>query len=539
MTVTAHCGTVCAAAGRAAARLAVRQIRRAALVVLPVTVGMSTLVAATYASTVGNGLDAAALDALARNPAIRTLFGEPVALDTAGGFTVWRTGTVLAVLLSVWGLLATTRVTRGEEEAGRWDLLLAGRLTPSALLARHLAALAAAMAVAGVALAAALTAVGTPAGGALLHAAGLALVGMYAVAAASLAAQVFPTRAGATAGTLALLGVALLTRMVGDGIAALGWLRWLPPYGPLALTRPYHDDRWMPLVVVAGTTIVLAGAALSLAGRRDVRDGLLRVATGRPPRLRLLGSVEGFAVRRALRPLAGWSVGIGAYFLLIGLLADSMTAFLAKNPRFADLAAQAGFAGLGTVRGYAATLFALLAIPVGAFAAVRLAAFAVAETSGRLTLLQAGPTTRARLLAAEMVTTTAGVLVLVTVAAVATWLGAATVGADLPLSAALAGTWNVIPVALLSLGAATLTLGATPDGVTGLGMVPAAGGFLLKVTADSVEAPGWVGRLSPYDHLAAVPEVAPNWPAVAVMLVLAGAALVAGAWSYRRRDLRP
>ncbi|MGS2616275.1 hypothetical protein ACVCAH_17375 [Micromonospora sp. LZ34] len=539
MTATAHPGTARTAASRAAARLAVRQIRRAAFVVLAVTVGMSTLVAATYASTVGDGLDAGALAALARNPAIRTLFGEPVALDTAGGFTVWRTGTVLAVLVSVWGLLATTRITRGEEEAGRWDLLLAGRLTPAAVLGRHLAVLTAAMTLAGIALAAALTAVGTPAGGAVLHAAGLALVGMYAVAAAALAAQVFPTRAGATAGTLALLGVALLARMVGDGVAALGWLRWLPPYGPLALSRPYHDDRWAPLVVVAGTTIALAAAALSLAGRRDVRDGLLRVAAGRPPRRWLLGSVEAFAVRRVLRPLAGWSAGIGAYFLLIGLLADSMTAFLAENPRFADLAAQAGFAGLGTVRGYAATLFALLAVPVGAFAAVRLAAFAAAETGGRLTLLQAGPTTRARLLAAEVVTTTAGVLVLVTVAAVATWLGAATVGADLPLSAALAGTWNVIPVALLSLGAATLTLGGTPYAVTGLGMVPTAGGFLLKVIADSVEAPGWVGRLSPYAHLTAVPDTAPNWPAVAVMFILTGAALVAGAWGYRRRDLRP
>jgi type IV secretory pathway VirB2 component (pilin) len=37
------------------------------------------------------------------------------------------------------------------------------------------------------------------------------------------------------------------------------------------------------------------------------------------------------------------------------------------NPRFADLAAQAGFAGLATVQGYAAALFALLAIPLGVF----------------------------------------------------------------------------------------------------------------------------------------------------------------------------
>ncbi|SCG54840.1 ABC-2 type transport system permease protein [Micromonospora echinaurantiaca] len=536
---TTHPGRTSTTANPAVTLLAVRQVRRAALVVLTLTVGMSTLVATTYTSTVGDGLDTGSLAALARNPAVRTLFGEPVALDTAGGFTAWRTGTVLAVLLSVWGLLATTRITRGEEEAGRWDLLLAGRLTPSGVLGRHLAVLAAALAGTGIALAAALTAAGTPAPGAALHATGLALVGAYAVAAAALAAQVFPTRAGATGGTLALLGVALVARMVGDGVTPLGWLRWLPPYGPLALTRPYQDDRWAPLAVVAVTTVALAGAALALAGRRDVRDGLLRPPAGRPPRRWLLGSVEAFAVRRVLRPLAGWSAGIGAYFLLIGLLADSMTTFLAENSRFADLAAQAGFVGLGTVRGYAASLFALLAVPVGAFAAVRLGAFAAAETGGRLTLLHAGLSGRTRLLAAEAVTTAAGVAVLVTVAAVATWLGAVTVGADLPLAAALAGTWNVVPLALLSLGAAVLALGLGTRAVAALGMLPTAGGFLLQVVADSVAAPGWVGRLSPYAHLAAVPEVAPNWPAAAVMLALAGVALGAGAWGYRRRDLRP
>ena len=75
-------------------------------------------------STGAIGVDS--LSALAENPAIRTLFGPPVALDDAGRFTVWRTGTVLAVLVGTWAVLAATRLTRGEEEAGRWDLLLAG-----------------------------------------------------------------------------------------------------------------------------------------------------------------------------------------------------------------------------------------------------------------------------------------------------------------------------------------------------------------------------------------------------------------------------
>ncbi|MEV1144982.1 hypothetical protein AB0I76_15040, partial [Micromonospora sp. NPDC049799] len=252
-------------AAYAVSRLALRQVRRGALIVFAVAAGMSALVAVTYERTVGDALDAAALAALAENPAVRTLFGEPVALDTPGGFTVWRTGAALAVLVSVWGLLAATRITRGEEDAGRWDLVLAGPLGLSAVVRRHLIVLVVAMAAIAAGVTGALLAVGTPPVGAVLHGGGLALVGMFAVAVAALAAQVFPTRAGASGATVAVLGLGLLARMVGDGVAALGWLRWLSPYGLLALTRPYHDDRRVPLVVLAAAVVAVTVAALVLA----------------------------------------------------------------------------------------------------------------------------------------------------------------------------------------------------------------------------------------------------------------------------------
>lgn len=81
--------------------LTLRQTWRGAVVVIALAALMSAVAVGAYRTAVASPSDAAALAALAENPAIRTLFGQPVALHDAGGFAVWRTGTVLSVLLAV------------------------------------------------------------------------------------------------------------------------------------------------------------------------------------------------------------------------------------------------------------------------------------------------------------------------------------------------------------------------------------------------------------------------------------------------------
>jgi ABC-2 type transport system permease protein len=530
--------TVSPRPGSAVSGLAVRQAYRGAAVVAALAGGMSALVASTYHQTVGDSLNASSLAALATNPAIRTLFGQPAALDTPGGFTVWRTGTVVAVLVGVWGLLATTRLTRGEEDAGRWDLLLAGRLPAAAVVRRQMVVLVAAALTAGAAVTAALLATGTGPLGAALHGLGIASVGIFFVGAGGLAGQLFTTRPAATAAAVALLGTALLARMVADGVTALAWLRWLSPFGLLELSAPYADNRWAPLAVLAIAAVALVVATPAAATHRDLRGGRLAAPERRATRLALLGSVPAFAVRRLLRPLLGWSLGIGAYFLLIGLIADSMTDFLTDNPHFADLAARAGFAGLGTVEGYTGTLFTLLAVPVGVFTAARMATYVEDEVGRRQTLLHAQPVTRRALAGAEAASTAGGAVLLALVAGVAVWIGTTLAGAGLDPADALAGAVNALPVALLCLAAAVLALGLTPRLVALVGSSPAAGGFLWYVTADSIDAPGWAATLSPFAHLAPVPAQTPDWAGIVGMLAVAVALTTVGLAAYHLRDLR-
>ncbi|MBM0230843.1 hypothetical protein JNW91_02490 [Micromonospora sp. STR1_7] len=220
-------------------------------------------------------------------------------------------------------------------------MLLAGRVSLRVVVARHLTAVVIVPVVAGGAVATVLLLAGTEPAGAVVHGAGVGVLGLFFVALAGLTAQVFPARATATGAAVALLGTGLLARMIGDGLTELGWLRWLSPFGLLAISEPYAQNRILPLVLLLSAAVVLVGAALGAAGHRDVRGGLVAPAAGRQPQLTLLSSVGGFAVRRLLRPLTGWALGVGAYYLLIGCTAMSVTGFLADNPALAAEAARA------------------------------------------------------------------------------------------------------------------------------------------------------------------------------------------------------
>jgi ABC-2 type transport system permease protein len=266
-------------------------------------------------------------------------------------------------------------------------------------------------------------------------------------------------------------------------------------------------------MVLAAAAVVMAVAALLTASGRDVGAGLIRLDDTRAARTRLLRSPARFAVRRTARGLVGWGVGLGAYYLLIGVLADSMTRFLADNPRYAELAAQAGFEGLATVEGYVSALFGLLGVPVGIYAAARMAALAGDEADGRLTLLFSAPVRRVRWVLTEAAVVAVACVVLAVVAGLTAWAGTSIVGAGLGLGPALAGALNLVPVALLSLGAAMLAIGRVPHLVLPLGVVPTTGGFVLQALADSLGWPAAVADLSPFRHVAAVPESSPAWAA--------------------------
>ncbi len=69
-------------------------------------------------------------------------------------------------------------------------------------------------------------------------------------------------------------------------------------------------------------------------------------------------------------------------------------------------------------------------------------------------------------------------------------------------------------------GCRAFAVGWLPSGVVAIGALPVAGGFLLNVVSQSVRAPDWVMRLSPFAHLGAVPNAPPDRAGIAAFIMI-------------------
>jgi len=471
------------------------------------------------------------------NPGLAALFGTPRALETVAGFTEWRVLGVLPLVGAVWALLAGTAALRGEEDAGRWDVLLAGPRSRRATTGWGLAGLGLSLLV--LAVATTVTAVGTGAraldlAGTLWTAAALLVAPAVFLAVAAVCSQLGGTRGQALQLGAAVLGAAYLLRVAGTAVDGLEWLGWLSPLGWVDRVAPLTEPDGLPLAVAGVATVALAGLAALLAGRRDAGAGLL--AGRRPPRSRtaLLSGSLGLAARLARGAGIGWLVGLAVVGVVLGLVAPTASEALADSQL--DLGLPSGGA-TGGVPAFLGAVFLLVTLLLSLQAAGQAAAARDEEEAGRLDTLLALPVGRLRWLGGRLAVGAALLAAGGVVAGVAAWAGTVLGDAEQPLGELVAAGLTPVPAALVVLGLGALLLGVAPrwTSLAAYGYVAAA--FLLEVLGGLFGLPETVLGLSVFHQVPLVPAVDPE-PATAVATA-AVAALLAGAGSLAlvRRDV--
>lgn len=473
------------------------------------------------------------------NPGLNALFGETRSLETMAGFTEWRVVLSLALVGGIWGMFATTRVLRGEEDSGRAEVLLAGPVTRTGAVAATLTGLAAAWL-----LCTAITVLGLVAGSgrdlgggpAALLGLTLTSLGGVMIGVAAVTSQFAATRRWATGAAAAVLGVSYGIRVGADSAPDLRWLRWWTPLGWLEEIRPLTGAAVLPLALMWLLAVVLAVVAVRLVTRRDTGEGLWRASGTTRPRTALLTGPFGLAVRLARGQAVSWALGLAVFGALIGLVARTASDAMSSSTG-AELLGRLGVDDAGA-RAYTGVSFVFVTLALGLVAAGQVATMRDEEASRRLDAVLTRPVGRWRWLAGRWAVA-CGVLVL---SAAAVVLGTAVAGSVGDLGVAtgdlvVAGA-NVVPAAVLVLGLGVLLFGVAPRAAVAVTYAYVAGSFLLETVGAAVELPGLLLNLSVLHHVAPVPAVDPDWPAAGLMVGLGLATAVVGGLAFARRDLQ-
>jgi ABC-type transport system involved in multi-copper enzyme maturation permease subunit len=308
-------------------------------------------------------------------------FWEPIAVSSPGGFAMFKLGPDL-VFPAIWGLLAGSRLLRGEEERGSLEALLSLPRSRKRIAWEHLAALGIALLLIGM-----LIGVLTWLGGtsinadfsladALIFGLNTSLVSAVFAALALFISQFTHKRRTAAGVTGALFGCAIVLNSLAHMAPGLETLARFSPVYYFGLSKaivPRYGANAGAMVVLASLTAIFALAGITLFLRRDIGGsrGLVpvwsHVSGAHAPRIPshewTLRSVYAHSLGMLAGPTLWWGLGLACYGAVTTLLTRQFESTLAGASDGSSL--QAFFpkltsSDLGTNAGFLSNIFAEL-----------------------------------------------------------------------------------------------------------------------------------------------------------------------------------
>jgi ABC-2 type transport system permease protein len=472
-------------------------------------------------------------ETLGSNTAAIVMNGPTRLLDSIGGEIVFEMFAFVSILIALMNMFLVGRHTRADEESGRAELIRSARVGRFAPLAAALALAGLADVAAGALVFAAAAGTGLPTTGSVLFGAAVTGVGLMFAALTAVAAQIFENVRAAYGLVGLLIGASFVLRAAGD--VGNGALSWASPIGWGQRTFPYAGDRWWPLMLPLGVSVMLGAAAVRMLGRRDLGAGLVPQRPGRAAASRSLGNAYALAWRLQRGALAGWAAGLGLLGIAYGSIGDSIEQYVRDNPQIADFL-PGGAADV--VDAYLALTVGVSALVVAAYGVASALRLRAEETSGRAEAVLATATSRFTWLAGNLsVALTGSALVLVTYGLGEGVAYGLTV-ADASQAPRLIGVaLTYLPAVWLIIAVTVLVLGWLPRSSAALAWITVAYCAVITLFADSFDLPSWVRQASPFAHTPNVPVDDLTVTPLLVVAVLAAGLMVVGYAGLRRRDI--
>ena len=488
---------------------------------------------------------AAVAATLGNNVGIDALIGVPHRIDTVAGYVAWNTLSVTVIIGAIWALLLATKTFRGEEDAGRWEVLLSGQTTAKAAAANALAGLGVCLLVLF-----AVTELGFLTV-ARLHGVGfgfredsffaLAVVSGAAIfmSVGAFTSQLMPTRRRAAGLATAVFGVFFLLRAAAD-TTNLHWLLNVTPFGWIERLQPLFDSRAIWLLPIFALILALCGATIWLAGQRDLETSIFRDQDTAKSHTRWLNSPFGLAIRQTRGSSLIWWAAIVAMGLFYGGLAKLAVQALQQSGSATIQALNQLTHGsqAALIKVFLGFAFFMVMILLMAYAASAMSNIREDEAQGYLDNLVVNPISRWRWLFGRLSIILAMILLAGLSSAFGVWLTVLAQHLEVSFRTIMAAGLNILAPAVLVTGIGVLALGLIPRQTSLVCYGLIAWSFLVTMVGSGLHLNHWLLDTSLLQHINLAPATSANWTPSLVMLGSALILTAVGAALFDQRDLQ-
>jgi ABC-2 type transport system permease protein len=531
------------AAGRALRRLGFRQTLRGAVILGLVSGLMLILQGVAFQKSYPDAASQAKFaSTLTDAPVLGILYGDAHNLTHGStGYMYYRVAAFMGLVASCWGLFTVTRLLRGSEEDGRWEVIRSGATTARAATRNTLLGFGGAWVVSYVLATLLTTAVMSGPdyrlsfGTTMLITLAILLPALLAGGLGAFTSQLAVTRQRALLYGLLPLVALFLIRGLANTNHDFFWLMGFTPYGWIELLNPIIHARPPWLLLFVGFAILFAGVGIGLA-QRDLGASVLKQNDTAHSRFFWLRSSWQLSLRQNITVYGFWV--IGALFLsgLMASISHIASAATADSPALNKAVTHLGSSNDAQVAFLGAGLLFLVMVLM-VFSTTFIGSIRRDEAKQYLDNLLVQPLRRTTWLTGRLLVGVGVLLVTALAAAVLTYV----IGVGQHISLHF---WKVLAngVALLGTVSVLFGLGAAVYGLCSrlgsLAMyVVLTWSFVIQLVGSAAQLPLWLQRSSLFHYTTFNLGAWPDWKVFGLMVASGVILGTIGVKAFTRRDI--
>lgn len=495
--------------------------------------GMFALTVITVLETFGPQERALYEDSVGSGPAVLMLNGRVAGLDTVGGITANEFAFFASFVIPLMGAALMSRLTRKDEEAGRWELVLAGPVHRVAPMTSAWLIIAITTIVTCLAMWASTLGTEISATRATLLVAGYAGLAAVFAGVAFVYAQLFDNARSVLGASLGTVLVSVAVR--GIGAVTDSPILWFSPHGWADELRPFGDAQGWPLALFVVTVAAAVAAGMALYRYRDAGAGVWAARRGHATASQALRSQLGLAAYLHRGNTIGWLVGVTAFMGIYGSVSQTILDAAEDTPSFEDYLPGGDTALL--LDAVIASFVMMLALLTAAYAISAAGTVTAAERTGRLELELSRPVARTTwwgthalaVVAGTTLVGSAGAFTLAAASAAATGDGAV-------FGTVLTAVLRYVPAIAVCI-ALPLFLYGVAARFGWVAWTVFAASAVIAFMGELLKLPETVVENSLFVAAGQAPVQDPDYAGIAVLCALAVALFAAGWWRFTRRDV--